>query len=264
MIRVRRPTVVPAVLLGRGAAATKKLCDDYTASPASYTSGAATFTFDSGIYGHEEVKIALRQAQHDKCAFCESKVTHISYGDIEHFRPKAAVRQRPGGPLVRPGYYWLAYEWTNLFVCCQLCNQRFKENLFPLRRPGRRARSHNDDTDDEEPLFLNPEEEDPSRILRFRDEHLEPVRVSRRGRTTIDALGLNRPELLKARQTKLAVVKILMRTQRRLAAAIRQDEAAGRGLSLEDRTLLAEVAAHLAAMSRDSAEYAAMVRAALK
>jgi uncharacterized protein (TIGR02646 family) len=263
MIRVRRPAAVPPVLLGRGAAATKKLCDDYAASPASYTSGAATFTFNSDIYGHEEVKSALRQAQHDKCAFCESLITHISYGDVEHFRPKAAFRQRPGGPLVRPGYYWLAYEWTNLFFCCRLCNQRFKENLFPLRRPSRRARSHNDPVVDEEPLFLNPEE-DLSRHLRFRNECLEPVRSSRRGKTTIAALGLNRPYLVKVRRRHLAVVKTLLRTQRRMAEAIRQDVAAGKAPSREDRALLAEIDAHFSSMYRDSAEYAAMVRAVLK
>ena len=61
--------------------------------------------------------------------FCESKVSHIAYGDVEHFRPKAGYRQRPEDPLVQPGYYWLAYEWSNLLFCCQLCNQRFKATI---------------------------------------------------------------------------------------------------------------------------------------
>jgi hypothetical protein len=36
------------------------------------------FEFDGGIYGHRSVKDALREAQHGKCAFCESKIAHIS------------------------------------------------------------------------------------------------------------------------------------------------------------------------------------------
>src|SRR4051812_33987010 len=115
MIRVRRPPAVPAVLRTRGVPAGQAFCSAYNANPADYQSGAEKFPFDAEIYGAEEVKTALRIAQHDKCCFCESKVPHISPGDIEHFRPKAAVRQRPDGPLLRPGYYWLTYEWTNLF-----------------------------------------------------------------------------------------------------------------------------------------------------
>jgi hypothetical protein len=44
--------------------------------------------------------------------------------------------------LEQPGYFWLAYVWANLFLACQLCNQSFKKNLFPLADPAKRARSH--------------------------------------------------------------------------------------------------------------------------
>ena len=120
----------------------KRLCEQYDSSPDSYKSGAKAFAsrdFESGIYGAKSVKQALQKAQHGKCAFCESKITHIAYGDVEHFRPKAGYRQCPKDPLVRPGYYRLAYEWSNLFFCCTLCNQRFKGNHFPLADPARRA-----------------------------------------------------------------------------------------------------------------------------
>ena len=114
------------------------------------------FEFNAGLYRSRSVKIALQKAQHDKCAICESKVTHIAYGDVEHFRPKAAYRQSTDGPLVRPGYYWLAYDWSNLLFCCQLCNQRFKRNHFPLIDPSQRAKSHNDEIGNEQPLLINP------------------------------------------------------------------------------------------------------------
>ena len=78
---------------------------------------------------------------------------HIAYGDVEHYRPKAGYRQDAEDPLGRPGYYWLAYEWSNLLFCCQICNQRFKRNLFPLVDPARRAETHHDDLSSEQPLF---------------------------------------------------------------------------------------------------------------
>jgi uncharacterized protein (TIGR02646 family) len=262
MIQVRRPAVVPLVLQTRGAAATRQLCDAYDASPADYMSGQLLFTFDRGIYGHTDVKAALCQAQYEKCCFCESKVMHIAFGDVEHFRPKAAVRQRPSGPLLRPGYYWLAYEWTNLFFCCQRCNQRFKQDFFPLRRPRSRAKSHHDDPSREEPLFLNPEE-DPSRHIRFRNEYAEPVRRSRRGRITIDALGLNREELVTQRLNRLLFVRALQKSRKCLWRRMRLSEARGEPIPAEDRACIAEVDDRLAEVVANDAEYAAMVPAAL-
>lgn len=127
MIRIHKPAAPPAVLASKGTAETNRNRGAYEADPAAYDSGATTFSFDSGLYGHESVKAELIKAQHAKCCFCESKITHIAYGDVEHFRPKAGYRQHPDDPLGRPGYYWLAYDWSNLYLACQLCNQRFKK-----------------------------------------------------------------------------------------------------------------------------------------
>jgi hypothetical protein len=132
MIRIRKPRKAPEILRTKGKAKRKELCKAYLASPDDYRTGKRKPEFDSGIYGSRSVKRALIKAQHGKCAFCESKITHIAYGDVEHFRPKAGVRQKASDKLQRPGYYWLAYEWRNLLLSCQLCNQRYKENLFPL------------------------------------------------------------------------------------------------------------------------------------
>jgi hypothetical protein len=139
MIRIQRPADAPAVLKSKGKKHAAEMCARYDADP-------TTDDLDPKptIYAHETVKNALLKLQHGKCAFCECKVTHQQYGDVEHFRPKKGYKQKDGDPLGRPGYYWLAYEWTNLLVSCQICNQKFKKNLFPLRRPSRRARCHND------------------------------------------------------------------------------------------------------------------------
>lgn len=202
MIEVPRPTTVPPVLLTRGVAERGRICRAYLRAAAKYGGGQKLFDFDSSIYGHDEVKTALRAAQHDKCAFCESQVTHIAYGDIEHFRPKGGFCQRAADPLSRPGYYWLAYSWDNLLFACQLCNQRHKKNEFPLANPAKRARCHRDDVSVERPMFVNPSSgEDPAASLSFREE--VPFHKNKRGKETIRALGLKRTPLQEKRKERL-------------------------------------------------------------
>ena len=80
-------------------------------------------------YSAKSVKNALIKAQHEKCCFCEAKGTHVAYGDVEHFRPKGGFRQDPNDPLGRPGYYWHAYAWENLFFSCRAFIRAFLTDL---------------------------------------------------------------------------------------------------------------------------------------
>jgi hypothetical protein len=169
-------------------------------------------------------------------------------------RPKGGFKQRPEDTLGRPGYYWLAYDWGNLFCSCQLCNQRFKRNLFPLRDPARRARSHRHDLGKESPLLLDPAN-DPSRHLGFRKEIAYPVGGSLQGQTTIDILGLNRPELVEVRLDRLRLFGMLLETRRLL----RQRAPSGS----RERSLLNKLDAEVDAHTRDTGEFAAMLRTAL-
>ena len=138
MIRIEKPTSVPAELAERGRVATEVLCRKVESGTKEKLS------FDQRIYGSPQVKQALAAAQHDKCCFCESKVSHVAYGDVEHFRPKAAVRSSPESQERTPGYYWLAYQWSNLYFACEQCNRRHKRNLFPLQDEDARVVSHHD------------------------------------------------------------------------------------------------------------------------
>jgi uncharacterized protein (TIGR02646 family) len=256
VIRVNKPARAPAVLRERGREARDLLCKDYDA-------GGRDFLFDRKIYAHESVKKALRQAQHDKCCFCESKVSHISHGDVEHFRPKAACRQRSGGAPRRPGYYWLAYEWSNLFFCCQLCNQRHKKDLFPLMNPKARATSHHDDLAKERPLFLDPAGDDPESHIEFDQERARPRNGSRRGLVTIRALKLNRKELLARRHSHLEDLRKLHGAQDALAEILRRVRRSGRRPSDLQQSTLAGLERRLDEHTHDSAEYAVMARAFL-
>jgi len=245
MISVQKPTAPPEILDTRGREETDRNQEAYEKTPADYDSGAATFSFHSDIYGHSSVKEALIAAQHGKCCFCEAKITHISYGDVEHFRPKAGYRQHPRDPLGRPGYYWLAYAWSNLYLCCQLCNQRFKKNTFPLADPSRRCHNHSADLNLEEPLFLDPGGAvNPEDHIEFRAERPRARKGSLRGRMTIRALGLRREPLRERRFDRY-------RTLSALKSVVRL---------LPDGPEAQEALAILKDAIRDDAEYAAMAR----
>jgi uncharacterized protein (TIGR02646 family) len=144
---------------------------------------------------------------HGRCAYCEQSILSDQYGDIEHYRPKKGVDNEDWTPVVRniggdlqkhPGYYWLAYDWRNLLVSCELCNRPApgraygKHNRFPVAgqqawEPGQEAQ--------EAPILLNPCQEDPAEHIRFDavTGRLEPK--SDRGHKTISMLGLNERHL---------------------------------------------------------------------
>ena len=255
MIRIRRPSSVPDVLQTKGKNRRRGHSLSYTANPAAYNSGALKFKFDRDIYAHEDVKAALKAMQHDKCAFCESKVSHIAYGDVEHYRPKGGFCQHEHDALGRPGYYWLAYEWDNLLFSCQLCNQRFKKNLFPLADPAQRARNHKDPLRRESPVMVDPSKEDPAEYINFRAEVAYGLDgTGGRGEQTLNALGLNRVELVEMRRDKLTPLQILSEIVQ-IAADRPQDtelqEQAERAQQLLDRAV------------QDSTEFAGMLRAML-
>ena len=43
----------------------------------------------ASAYRAPEVKELLRHETAEKCAYCESKVLHVDYGDVEHLLPKS-------------------------------------------------------------------------------------------------------------------------------------------------------------------------------
>ena len=90
-----------------------------------------------------------------------------------------------------PGYYWLAYEWDNLYLSCTGCNQRQKQNLFPLQDPSKRATNHTQSIAQEQPLFIDMGKEDPENFIVFEGELAHAINGNKRGKFTIDSLGLN-------------------------------------------------------------------------
>lgn len=95
-------------------------------------------------YNKKEVKDALIKMFHGKCAYCESKIRTVAYGDIEHFFPKSL-------------YPDLTFIWKNLLLACSICNNAtHKGTKFPLDDQGN-------------PLLIDPTDgiTDPNRHLEF-------------------------------------------------------------------------------------------------
>ena len=253
MIQILKPLQPPAILISKGDLKRKTHCSEYLLHKAEYDLSKRTFTFDATIYGDEAVKQALIKAQHSKCCFCERKIG--ADGDVEHFRPKAGYRQTSKGRLLRPGYYWLAYHWTNLFLSCSACNQRHKRNYFPLANPDQRAKSHTDSIAQESPLFIHPAHQDPEQFIGFHKEIPFAIDSNPIGKATIKALGLDRELLNEVRRDRLNILITLHKVVNQ--AEILANDPEGVGLVQQAKALLAEALT-------DAGEFAAMARAEAK
>lgn len=190
------------------------------------------FTF----YKNTQLVAELQQNFFLKCAYCESSFVHVSPADIEHFRPKSAVKidEKTGKEKVmelKPGYYWLAADWDNLLLSCIDCNRRRnqeifgeegkassgKATIFPLENEDLRVRDHETwrkngpavAIEEKNRLLLHPCLDDPADHIHFtleRDEEerligvfAKPLNNSKKGQKSINVYGLNRAGLIWAR-----------------------------------------------------------------
>ena len=129
------------------------------------------------IHRYRPRRTALREAfatySSDKCWYIECKNLGTD-DDIDHFRPKSAVKEDPD----HPGYYWLAFEWTNLWLSCHRANRprmnpetgetEGKAAHFPLVNPAARAQEPGDDLALEVPALLDPKKLADVVLLSFR------------------------------------------------------------------------------------------------
>lgn len=172
------------------------------------TSGDA---IDETIYGHTDVKKALTDLQQGICCYCESRYDVTGYGEVEHFRPKNGWKQdKNDKKLNKPGYYWLAYKWENLMYACKRCNCKYKKNNFPLKDPAKRFDPNVRDISQEEPLLINPyEEQHPENHLTFAGNTIKAL--TNKGQTSIMYYGLDREELNEERQGIINIVDALVK-----------------------------------------------------
>jgi uncharacterized protein (TIGR02646 family) len=138
-------------------------------------------------YRHPQISNALKTMFKAKCAFCESKIDHISYQNIEHFFPKVDYPEK-------------CFDWNNLLAACGVCNSpAYKGTKFPVTTLG--------DT------IINPCEDQPDDFFEFAIEAddnsptgfiAKVLPKNERAEITEETLGLNRIPLLKMRTQSLS------------------------------------------------------------
>lgn len=145
-----------------------------------------------------------------KCWYTEA-LSDGADNDVDHFRPKSGVKE----DATHPGYYWLAFDWTNYRLSCQRANRPRrrgrvvggKAEHFPLLDPAQRARVPTDDLHRERPLLIDPMEPgDPPLIYfkpngeadlapKLKDDHIAKLKVE----ASLLCLHLNWPRFTDAR-----------------------------------------------------------------
>jgi uncharacterized protein (TIGR02646 family) len=223
---------------------------------------AGAFDFQSTVW--KAAKKQLKKESAGKCAYCEAPTSAVAHGDVEHFRPKSV-------------YWWLSYCYENYTYSCQICNQTFKGDRFPVHGPAMRAGdltiaaklnpdpvqeaegmayadfetrcagelAHLPDVYREDPEALFKWEADPVRKAVKLLARTQSARHQRAATAAETVLGLNREELSALRWTLYADLEIY----RDVLAKLPHED-----------TLAIKVRSRVKAMMADSGEFAGMVR----
>jgi uncharacterized protein (TIGR02646 family) len=67
---------------------------------------------------YQQIRRTLSTMTAAHCAFCDGPIGVESRETVEHFKPKSRFPE-------------LAYEWTNLFPCCDMCQSNKRESFDP-------------------------------------------------------------------------------------------------------------------------------------
>jgi hypothetical protein len=263
----------------------------FYAKPRQYTNKGKLIKFPFGAYKGDDVRHLLEKLFFGKCAYCEGRYDVTGPVDVEHYRPKAGVEGEPA----HRGYWWLAASWSNLLPSCLDCNRRRrqptpatlaslsslhekcweaacvvvktgKDTCFPVSGPRvslePAAGTGGGSLDLEQPILLNPCEDEPGEHLRYLidrgdplglvypapdaplavpvlpplstdplvlEAHARAVGVSVRGAVSIQVFGLNRLRLLQERTRVLRNMEFLGATIVDLSGVIDRLEAYGAG-----------------------------------
>ncbi len=212
MIKVYRSRInTPSILLSTKATKALEEARRYFSSLDSSSKAQTRFVFDESIYRATEVRKSLELLFRNKCAYCETPITTSDEGEVDHFRPKMRAIELNG--VERPGYWWLAYEWSNMYLSCRACMQ-MKADRFPLEDSSSGGDPLTTDPllAAEKPLLLDPcGPEEPGVNLLF-TERGQVFGATRRGQITIQILRLNREPLVAARLKQLQELHNFLQT----------------------------------------------------
>jgi predicted ATPase len=243
MIFVDRKAVsVPRLFRSRKIEAAAARAQKFFSRP-SHTRLQERFEFDARIWA--SVRRPLVNLFHGKCAYCESPMGAPSSGGAELFRPcveatgliprrgsklkatSAATAPNPSAldwlsqqksESDRDHYWWLAYEWENIYLACNTC-KRNKRNQFPAIGTRASPGARGENLRKELALLLDPCLDRPGNYLDFNEtgfvasaKPLDYKEANRfegmdRGAITIDVLGLNRSDLVQSRKREIDAIR---------------------------------------------------------
>ena len=152
-----------------------------------------SYTDNKNWYKGGSIQKKLNNIYNTKCAYCEDRLLNAPKY-IEHYRPKDR-------------YYWLAYSWDNLLLCCSSCNsskgtnfETKNQKVIYNNEPFEKIHNLGDDYNKlEKPMLINPEKEDVINDLTF-DNNSKIYSNNERVDYTIETCKLNREELRKLRE----------------------------------------------------------------
>ena len=143
---------------------------------------------DNSKYAHRQVRDSLNAMSFRKCFYCERKLKDIPE-EIDHFIEVAERKE-------------LAYEWENLYLACDNCNNKLPNRTIPVTSA------------------LNPCHHPDAEIqqhLTFEDEIIRAKNDSDLGRKTIQKYKLDSDQLDLVRSRALKQFhKVLIRIQKNM------------------------------------------------
>ncbi|MGJ8656655.1 MAG: hypothetical protein ACSHX6_09385 [Akkermansiaceae bacterium] len=122
-----------------------------------------------GVDTWQYIAPILGNISFQKCWYCECLQTRSDMA-VDHYRPKNEVEE----DSLHPGYWWLAFEWSNYRYSCTFCNSKRAKNTstvggkqcrFPVQ--GYRSKKRCQPTTNEQPLLLDPFIRTDTRLLTF-------------------------------------------------------------------------------------------------
>ncbi len=222
------------------------------------------------IWKDKRIKNKMRDLSFNKCWYCETEETRSDTA-VDHFRPKNGVKEC----IDHPGYWWLAFDWSNYRYSCTFCNEKRKDEdtkitggkgtNFPLVDPDARLYEPGDLTV-EKPVLLDPLEEQDVLLLSFNpdgtaisfySEKERPV-FYKRATDSILYYNLNQKGLKERRQ------KLICETIKELVAE--GDKYFSRSDNAQDRSAqeaFGDILKKLSSMISPKAEYSATAKCML-
>ena len=143
---------------------------------------------DNSKYAHRQIRDSLNAMSFRKCFYCERKLKDIPE-EIDHFIEVAERKD-------------LAYEWQNLYLACDNCNNKLPNRTIPVTSA------------------LNPchhPDDDIQQHLTFEDEIIRAKNDSDLGRATIQKYKLDSDQLDLVRLRAIQQFhKVLIRIQKNM------------------------------------------------